>query len=227
MVEVLKEGLLQIKDILIDNSIGYKEARHQESLVQKKLSKTLGHSSRCLFTLLLYYLYGIVSDIEVDMAGGIYKSESDKYYLYMRRILTSDSEKMVGRGVKQLDRALSLFKFVWETAEMKGHLDLQGHLWCVGEYNRVLRTSGTSITIFALPSSLAIVLVLCLGLIRFKVETLPEKYFKMDPKTLDDYGGIDHLNYCFEHYSSAERCMSAFKGPLDPSIVLGGYSGND
>ncbi|RYQ87627.1 hypothetical protein Ahy_B09g095149 isoform B [Arachis hypogaea] len=138
--EVMKEGLLQIKDILIDNSIGYKEARHQERLVQKKLSKTLGHSSRCLFTLLLYYLFGRVSDIEVDMAGGVYESVSDnKNWLCMGRILTSDSEKMIGRGVKQLDRALSLFKFVWETAEMKGHLDLQGHLWCVGEHNRVLR----------------------------------------------------------------------------------------
>ncbi|MED6107213.1 hypothetical protein PIB30_012051 [Stylosanthes scabra] len=142
--EVMKEGLLQIKDILIDNSIGYKEARHQENLVQKKLSKTLGHSSRCLFTLLLYYLHGRVSDIEVDMAGGIYKSGSDKNCLCMGRILTSDSEKMVGRGVKQLDRALNLFKFVRETAEMKGHLDLQGHLWYVGEHNRVLKYRGNT-----------------------------------------------------------------------------------
>ncbi|XP_016169841.2 uncharacterized protein LOC107612658 isoform X1 [Arachis ipaensis] len=143
--EVMKEGLLQIKDILIDNSIGYKETRHQENLVRKKLSKTLGHSSRCLFTLLLYYLFGRVSDIEVDMAGGVYKSGSDnKNWLCMGRILTSDSEKMVGRGVKQLDRALGLFKFVWETAEMKGQLDLQGHLWCVGEHNRVLRYRGNT-----------------------------------------------------------------------------------
>ncbi|XP_057728449.1 uncharacterized protein LOC130944243 isoform X2 [Arachis stenosperma] len=53
------------------------------------------------------------------------------------------------------------------------------------------------------------------------------QYFKMDQKNFDDYGGVDHLNYCFEHYSSADKCMSAFKGPLDPSTVLGGYSGND
>ncbi|KAL4286061.1 hypothetical protein AHAS_Ahas19G0048500 [Arachis hypogaea] len=152
--EVMKEGLLQIKDILIDNSIGYKEARHQERLVQKKLSKTLGHSSGCLFTLLLYYLFGRVSDIEVDMAGGVYESGSDnKNRLCMGRILTSDSEKMIGRGVKQLDRALSLFKFVWETAEMKGHLDLQGHLWCVGEHSRVLRMEDADVgyEIFHLP----------------------------------------------------------------------------
>ncbi|XP_029130444.1 NPC intracellular cholesterol transporter 1, partial [Cajanus cajan] len=53
------------------------------------------------------------------------------------------------------------------------------------------------------------------------------QYFKMDPKNFDDYGGVDHLNYCFEHYSSADQCMSAFKAPLDPSTVLGGFSGND
>ncbi|KAK7351808.1 hypothetical protein VNO77_11517 [Canavalia gladiata] len=53
------------------------------------------------------------------------------------------------------------------------------------------------------------------------------QYFKMDPKNFDDYGGVEHLNYCFEQYSSADQCMSAFKAPLDPSTVLGGYSGND
>ncbi|KAK7308688.1 hypothetical protein VNO77_42310 [Canavalia gladiata] len=143
--EVMKEGLLQIRDILMDNSVGYKEAQHQESLVKKKLSKTLGHSSRCLFTLLLYYLYRRVADIEVDMCGGVYANGKDgKSCLFMGRILTSDSEKMVGRGVKQLDRALGLFKFVWEMAEMKGHLDLQGHMWCVGADNRMLRYRGNT-----------------------------------------------------------------------------------
>ncbi|XP_061372781.1 uncharacterized protein LOC133315219 [Gastrolobium bilobum] len=53
------------------------------------------------------------------------------------------------------------------------------------------------------------------------------QYFKMDPKNFDDYGGVEHLNYCFEHYSSADQCMSAFEGPLDPSTVLGGFSRND
>ncbi|RDX72810.1 Niemann-Pick C1 protein, partial [Mucuna pruriens] len=53
------------------------------------------------------------------------------------------------------------------------------------------------------------------------------QYFKMDPKNFDDYGGVEHLNYCFEHYSSADQCMSAFKAPLDPSTVLGGFYGND
>jgi len=142
-VEVMKEGLLHIKDITIDNSIAYKDARYLQILVQKKLSKTLGHSSGCLFTLLQYYLYGRVTDIEVDLCGGIYKNGNDsRFCLSMGRILTSDSERMVGRGVKQLDRALGLFKFVWETAGMKGHLDLRGHLWCVGADNRVLRYRG-------------------------------------------------------------------------------------
>ncbi|KAL5557719.1 hypothetical protein UlMin_033930 [Ulmus minor] len=53
------------------------------------------------------------------------------------------------------------------------------------------------------------------------------QYFKMDPENFDNYGGVEHLKYCFEHYSSAEKCMSAFKGPLDPSTALGGFSGNN
>ncbi|KAI4336697.1 hypothetical protein L6164_015190 [Bauhinia variegata] len=53
------------------------------------------------------------------------------------------------------------------------------------------------------------------------------QYFKMDPKFFDNYGGVEHLNYCFEHYSSADECMSAFKGPVDPSTVLGGFSGSN
>ncbi|KAI9079245.1 hypothetical protein K1719_038850 [Acacia pycnantha] len=142
-LEVMKEGLSQIKDVILDKSIGYKEARHQESLVQKKLTKTLGHPSRCLFTLLLYYLYRRVSDIEVDIRGGVYENGSkDRFCLSMGRILTSDDEKMIGRGVKQLDQALGVFKFVWDTAKMKGNLDLEGHIWCVGAEDRILRYRG-------------------------------------------------------------------------------------
>ncbi|GAV89587.1 hypothetical protein CFOL_v3_33001 [Cephalotus follicularis] len=140
-LEVMKEGLAQIKDVLVDRNIGYKEIRHQESIVRKKLTKTLGHSSRCLFTLLLYYLYGRVRDIEVDICGGLCGGEN-KFRLCMGRILTSCEERMVGRGVKQLDRALGLFKFVWETAGMKGDLNLQGHLWCVGVKDRMLTYRG-------------------------------------------------------------------------------------
>lgn len=54
-LEVMKEDLSQIKDVILDNSIGYKEAKHQESLVKKKLTKTLGHSSWRLFTLSLHW----------------------------------------------------------------------------------------------------------------------------------------------------------------------------
>ncbi|KAK2664816.1 hypothetical protein Ddye_003390 [Dipteronia dyeriana] len=144
-VEVMKEGLSQVKDLVVDKGIGYKEIRHQEILVQKKLTKTLGHSSKCLFTLLLYYLYGQVRDIEVDVRGGIYASSGeDRFSLCMGRILTSDNEKMVWSGVKQLDRALGLFKFVWETAGMKGVLELQGHLWSVGAADRSLTYRGNT-----------------------------------------------------------------------------------
>ncbi|KAJ6745464.1 EXOSOME COMPLEX EXONUCLEASE [Salix koriyanagi] len=142
-LEAMKEGLSQIKDVSIDKSLGYKEVRHQESLVQKKLSNTLGHSSRCLFTLLLYYLYGHVRDMEVDIRGGIYGDGENAFLLSMGRILTSDEEEMVWSGMKQLDRALRLFKFVWEIAGMKGVLELQGHLWCVGAKDRTLTFRGT------------------------------------------------------------------------------------
>lgn len=53
------------------------------------------------------------------------------------------------------------------------------------------------------------------------------QYFKMNSANYDDYGGVEHLKYCFEHYSSADKCMSAFKGPLDPSTALGGFSGKN
>lgn len=145
-LEVMKEGLAQIKDVLTDKSIGFKEGRHQENLVQKKLSKTLGHSSRCLFTLLLYYLFGHFRDVEVDLCGGLLKKgdENDKFLVFMGRVLSCDEEKIVWNGVRQLDRVMGLFKFVWETAGMKGDLELQGHLFCVGVENRLLSYKGNA-----------------------------------------------------------------------------------
>ncbi|KAJ9673314.1 hypothetical protein PVL29_023105 [Vitis rotundifolia] len=53
------------------------------------------------------------------------------------------------------------------------------------------------------------------------------QYFKMDSRHYDDYGGVQHVEYCFQHYTSADTCMSAFKAPLDPSTALGGFSGNN
>ncbi|KAI3908504.1 hypothetical protein MKX01_009306 [Papaver californicum] len=145
-LEIMKEGLNQIKDVLVDRDIGYREARNQESLMQKKLLKTLGHSSQCMFTLLQYYLFGSVRDLEIEVHGGVYERKDKKngFCLCIGKILTSDNEKMVGIGVKQLDKALGLFKFVWEAAEMKGVLELQGHLWCVGAEDRILTYRGNT-----------------------------------------------------------------------------------
>ncbi|KAF8091010.1 hypothetical protein N665_0458s0013 [Sinapis alba] len=134
----MKEGLLQIKDVFLDNTIGFREVRHQEHLVHRKLSKMLGSPSPCLFTLLMYFLYGRVRDIEVDLCGGFYKEKSEFFCLSMGRILTSTDEKMLRRGIKQLDRALGLFEFVWETAGMKETLHLQGHLWCLGAEEKTI-----------------------------------------------------------------------------------------
>lgn len=140
-LEVMREGLYQIKEVLVDRDIGYKEVRHQQRLVQKKLSKNLGLSSKCLFTLLLYYLYENFADVEVEVCGGVY-GKSGSFCLCIGKVLTSDDEKMVWRGVKQLDSALRLFKFVWQTAGMKGLLKLEGHIWCVGAEERMLTHGG-------------------------------------------------------------------------------------
>ncbi|XP_011041222.1 PREDICTED: Niemann-Pick C1 protein-like [Populus euphratica] len=53
------------------------------------------------------------------------------------------------------------------------------------------------------------------------------QYFQMDPRNLENYGGVEHVNYCLQHYTSADTCRSAFKAPLDPSTSLGGFSGNN
>ncbi|XP_008803747.2 uncharacterized protein LOC103717219 [Phoenix dactylifera] len=140
-LEAMKEGLYQIKDILVERDISYKEARHEDCLIQKKLTKSLGHSSKCLFTLLLYYLYGNVRDIEIEVSGGVYETDG-RFYLSIGKIVTSCDESMVWNGVKQLNRALGVFKFVWETAVMKGVLELQGHLWCMGAEEKILTYRG-------------------------------------------------------------------------------------
>ncbi|KAG8632227.1 NPC intracellular cholesterol transporter 1 isoform X1 [Manihot esculenta] len=53
------------------------------------------------------------------------------------------------------------------------------------------------------------------------------QYFQMDPQNYDNYGGIEHVHYCLQHYTSADKCMSTFKAPLDPSTALGGFSGSN
>lgn len=53
------------------------------------------------------------------------------------------------------------------------------------------------------------------------------QYWKMDSELLYDYEGAEHAQFCFEHYSSAETCLSAFGGPVDPTTILGGFSGNN
>ncbi|KAL2538045.1 Patched family protein [Forsythia ovata] len=53
------------------------------------------------------------------------------------------------------------------------------------------------------------------------------QYFKMDPANYDSFGALEHVKYCFQHYTSADLCLSAFKAPLDPSTALGGFSANN
>ncbi|XVF68077.1 hypothetical protein PTKIN_Ptkin10aG0174100 [Pterospermum kingtungense] len=53
------------------------------------------------------------------------------------------------------------------------------------------------------------------------------QYFKMDPENFENYGGVTHVEYCFQHYTSSDTCLSAFEAPLDPSTALGGFSGDN
>ncbi|XP_056169603.1 uncharacterized protein LOC115672607 isoform X4 [Syzygium oleosum] len=53
------------------------------------------------------------------------------------------------------------------------------------------------------------------------------QYYKMDPDNYNMYGGVTHAEYCFQHYTSADTCLSAFKAPLDPSTALGGFARNN
>ncbi|KAH1062992.1 hypothetical protein GYH30_005774 [Glycine max] len=164
---------------------------------------------------------------------------------------------------------------------------------CLSSFYRTYGRWAARKPTIVLCSSLAIVVLLCLGLLRFEVETRPEKliiatipeskhgkppsiiteeniellfeiqekvdgiranysgflvslsdiclkplgddcatqsilqYFQMDPDNYDNYGGVEHAEYCFQHYTSTETCFSAFKAPLEPTTALGGFSGNN
>ncbi|XP_062196997.1 uncharacterized protein LOC133899963 [Phragmites australis] len=163
-IEAMKEGLYQIRDIVIERDISFKEARRQDCLVQRKLSKSLGHSSRCLYTLLLFYLYGTVRDIEVHVGICISGKGSRNVTVHAAKFLTDGDELAVRSGVKQLSRALGVFRFVWEAAntdcdatndngkdvtvkkkngeDAKGVLELQGHLWGFGVEEKAVTYRG-------------------------------------------------------------------------------------
>jgi hypothetical protein len=153
-VEAMKEGLYQIRDVVIERDVEFKEARRQDCLVQYRLSKSLGHSSRCLYTLLLVYLYGTIGDIDVHVGKCIYGKGGRNVAVHAAKFLTDGDELAVRTGIKQLSRALGIFRFVWEAAgsdsdgagdngkevavkkkngeDTKGLLELQGHLWGFG-----------------------------------------------------------------------------------------------
>ncbi|WOL04046.1 hypothetical protein Cni_G12767 [Canna indica] len=151
-LDIMKEGLHQIKDIFVERDMSHKEVQLQDCLIQKKLSKNLGHSSKCLFILLLYYLHGTVREIEVEVCGGLY-SCGGKTYLCIGKILTSSDEASIRSGIMQLNRAFSVFQFVWQTAEMDGILELQGHVWCPEADERSLTYKGNMYFVHGLMSS--------------------------------------------------------------------------
>ncbi|KAF0894690.1 hypothetical protein E2562_001982 [Oryza meyeriana var. granulata] len=154
-VAAMKEGLYQIRNVVVERDIAFKEARRQDCLVQKKLSKSLGHSSRCLYILLLFYLYGTVRDVEVHAGKHLSGKGGKNVNIYAVKFLIDGDESAVRSAVKQLSRALGVFRFVWEAAhadngdhandngkvamakkghgdDAKGLLKLQGHIWGLG-----------------------------------------------------------------------------------------------
>lgn len=162
-VEAMKEGLYQIRDVVIERDIAFKEARRQDCLVQRKLSKSLGHSSRCLYTLLLFYLYGSVRDMEVHVGKCISGEGGRNVTVHAAEFLIDGDESTIRSGIKQLSRALQIFRFVWEAAntdchaanhngkdvvgkkkneDAKGVLELQGHLWSFGVEEKTLTYRG-------------------------------------------------------------------------------------
>ncbi|KAG6525070.1 uncharacterized protein LOC122046556 [Zingiber officinale] len=140
-LEMMKKGLFQIKDIIVERDITHKEVRRQDCLLQKKLTKSLGHSSKCLFILLQYYLHGTVEEIEIEVCGGLHRY-GGKTYLCMGKFLTFSDEESIMSAIMQLNKVLSVFKFVWETAAMEGVLVLQGHVWCPDVDERSLTYRG-------------------------------------------------------------------------------------
>ncbi|XP_039786798.1 uncharacterized protein LOC120652913 isoform X2 [Panicum virgatum] len=91
-VEAMKEGLYQIRDVVIERDIAFKEARRQDCLVQRKLSKSLGHSSRCLYTLLLFYLCGTVRDIEVHVGRCVSDQGGRDVAVHAAKFITGGDE---------------------------------------------------------------------------------------------------------------------------------------
>ncbi|CAN6362820.1 unnamed protein product [Urochloa humidicola] len=162
-VEAMKEGLYQIRDVVIERDIAFKEARRQDCLVQRKLSRSLGHSSRCLYTLLLFYLYGTVRDIEVHVGKCVSGKGGRDVAVHAAKFLTGGDELAVRSGIKELSHALGVFRFVWEAAntdidvandngkdvavkkkngDAKGVLELQGHLWGIGVEEKTVTYRG-------------------------------------------------------------------------------------
>uniref|UniRef100_A0A0E0MDP1 Uncharacterized protein n=1 Tax=Oryza punctata TaxID=4537 RepID=A0A0E0MDP1_ORYPU len=168
-VAAMKEGLYQIRNVVVERDIAFKEARRQDCLVQKKLTKSLGHSSKCLYTILLFYLYGNVRDVEVH-AGKHFSGKGGKNVtVHAAKFLIDGDELAIRSAVKHLSRAIGIFRFVWEAAhadngdhangngkggamakkghgeDAKGLLKLQGHIWGLGveEKENVMTNMGS------------------------------------------------------------------------------------
>jgi hypothetical protein len=148
----MKEGLCLTKYLWLDNDISLQQMHHRQSLIKHKFSQKLGHTSNCLFTLLVFYLFQSVGTIKVDIAGKLYDGGDNNLYICMGEIVTSADRKMLWRAIKHLDKALSLVKFIYETADMRKKLKLEGHIWTLGTQENMLEYRGNPFFIHGIES---------------------------------------------------------------------------
>ncbi|GLJ34500.1 hypothetical protein SUGI_0693810 [Cryptomeria japonica] len=148
-IEGMKEGLGHIKNVQLDNNLDFKKIHHRKSYVEHKLVYNLGYTSKCLFTLLVFYLFQSIRSITVDMAGGLYGATEEIPYVSIGEIITSADRKMLWIAVKHLDKALGLIRFISEIIGTK-NLKLEGHIWALGAQETTIDYRGNSIFVHAI-----------------------------------------------------------------------------
>ncbi|KAF5943190.1 hypothetical protein HYC85_020832 [Camellia sinensis] len=187
--------------------------------------------------------------VSVFLGWGFFHRKVERSPAYRTRHVlnvANNREKYSANQQKDENPSIQMLEDVSQTTKGVQLSVVQGYM------SKFYRRYGTMVArnpVLVLCSSLAVVLLLCLGLIHFKVETRPEKnvifttlglteakhcvkvdgiqanysgslvslsdiclkplgqdcatqsvlqYFKMDPTNYDGYGGVQHVEYCFQ-----------------------------